>query len=175
MPSNLFGSNLPPQVRSSVTATQRSARPQIATGGIAQGNGSFNQTAVHAVQESQEYWLDNKYNVNPVDDIVKNIDSGTGDNNMVSNSVHTFKGIYGFTGGLIAYPINGSNNVFLTINGFFSASTTDLNDAIEQTQAELSTTLGTRARTLTGRTDNGQTTLVSNVPIVNFGGISVRS
>lgn len=165
MNSNYYGSNLPPQVRTSLTALQRSQRATIKTGAISQSAGAFNNPETHSIQEGSEYWLDNAYTANPVDDVFRGIDVGLGDNGTVHSSINLFYGKQGLDGPFHLFPVNGSYMsipVIMDIHGRLigenGATFTGLGHAV----TTLSINYGLQ---LSNRTDNQGYT-------ANYGGIT---
>lgn len=126
MPSNFFGSNLPPQVTSSQTASARSLnRATMKTGCnavIDQSN--FASPAVPNVVENSDYWLqglatassDVYGTVTSIDDIMKVVDISTGDNGTDHSNVN--RAIKDYSIDAVIGP-NIDSNFVLDIHGLY--------------------------------------------------------
>lgn len=152
MPSNLFGSYLPPQVRStragSVNASKRATMRTGCNVTIDQSN--FASSPVPSVIENSDYWLqalatassDVYGTVTPVDDIFKVVDVSTGDNGMDHSSVNRAVKDYTYTGTFqFSTAAVGSSNInqsfIIGLDGRFK---TDTN--LMASQALIAVTLG---------------------------------
>lgn len=152
MPSNFFGSNLPPQVTSSQTASARSLnRATMRTGcnaTIDQSN--FASSAMPSVVENSDYWLQalatassNVYGtVTSADDIMKVVDVSTGDNGTDHSSVnravkdYTYNVVWQFSHASVgASQVNA--NYVIGLDGLFR---TDV--GVISSHAAIATTVG---------------------------------